>query len=290
MATSGITSLAELRGFPKARPAWHAEIVQHAMNGGKTSESDLAALDDRPEVTALTVSGLEQKSLEYLVRRHGERITALHLWKCPRIEDFAPLESMPRLTHIAAFWNQRAQRLWNLRKTPALQGLRFNDFIKLGNLDNLSNVTSIVELEFGNANWSKMAVDTLEPLSSMSALKALSFNPKEVGDQRIQPLAALRQIEDLSFSSKLFTTEQIAWLRAKLPAELRSDSLAPFRTLRQPLLLRGKSMDVLVNGKGKPFLSTQADTAKIERLSAQFFQLVEEFRRSPDLEPRLAET
>ena len=253
MTTTRISSLAELRGFPKARPAWHAEIVQREMNGGSTTESCLAVLDERPEVTALTISGLGQKTFEHLVRHHGDRLTALHLWKCPRIEDFAPIESMPGLTHLSMFWNQRVARLWNLQKTPALRGLRFEDFIKLDRLDDLSNGASLVELEFGNANFSKMVVESLEPLRSLTTLKSFSFNPKEIRDHRIQPLEALQQIQDLSFSSKLFTTEQIAWLRARLPAAPRLESLEPFRTLRQPIMMRGKRLDVLVNGKGKPF-------------------------------------
>ena len=286
MATVGITSLEQLRGFAKQRPVWHADIVQKELNGGKTTESDLAVLDSRPEVIALTVSGLDQKSFEYLVRRHGDRLTALHLWKCPRIEDFTPLESMPLLTHVAIFWNQRALRLWNVCKTAALQGLLFEDFVKLGDLDDLSNCTSLVELVFGNANGSKMSVETLQPLSSLTSLRSLSLNPKEVRDGRIQPLAALQQLQDVSFSSKLFTAEQIAWLRCKLPASLQSDALAPYRAIRQPLLVRGKSLDVLVNGYGKPFLSTKEDAARLERFKSEFNLLLEKFRHDPALEPQ----
>lgn len=290
MVISRICSLADLRTFPKERPVWHAEIVQREMNGGKTTESSLAGLDERPEVTALTVSGLEQKSFEFLVSRHGGRLTALHLWKCPRIEDFTPLESMGNLTHVSMFWNQRATRLWNLRKTPALRGLRFDDFIKMHDLEDLSEGTSLAELEFGDANWSKTVIETLEPLSSLTSLKSLSFGPKGIRDGRIQPLAALQQIEDLSFSSRLFETEQIAWLRARLPSSLQLDSLEPFRKLRQPLLMRGKRLDVLVSGKGKPYLSTEVDKAKLERYTSQFVQLVAKFKNDPALEPQLNET
>lgn len=282
-----IISLAQLRRLhrPGEAPSWHAMRLQPELNGGKLPPDVLLRLADAPEITALTASGVEQKTLELLCSGLGARLTALHFWKCPRIVDLTPLEAMPQLTHVAFYWNQKTTRLWNLARTPALRGLHFDDFTKLRDLSDLAGGEALEELAFGNAIWSKFEVDTLEPLSGLARLRTLAFNAKAIGDGRIQPLAALTGLESLGFPSGLFETTQLAWLRAHLPASVASDVLQPFLRLRQPLSRKGRQLDVLVSGKRKPFLSSQADDVRLRRHVAEFEARVRRFEREPTLMP-----
>jgi hypothetical protein len=202
------------------------------------------------------------------------------------VADLSPLEDMPRLTHVAFYWNQRATRLWNFARTPALRGLHFDDFAKLDRLDDLAAATSLDTLVFGNAVWNKFAIRTLEPLAALgTTLRHLVFNAQAIGDGRIEPLARLRALATLDFPSHLFTTEQIAWLRARAPAALESTALEPLRRLHSPLMWRGKPLDVLIAGKGKPFLSSQADATKLARYVEAFQQARERFAADPTLVP-----
>lgn len=126
---------------------------------------------------------------------------------------------------VSFYWNQRATRLWDLRKTPKLAGLHFDDFTRLHDLVDLARGTSLVELEFGDAVWDTSVFDSLEPLSALAGLRSLAFSAKKITDGRVEPLAALRKLESLSFASRLFATEQVAWLRAHMrPASLHSES------------------------------------------------------------------
>ncbi|MGB0129186.1 MAG: hypothetical protein WBP72_16215 [Rhodocyclaceae bacterium] len=256
------------------------------MNGGKITAAQIDQLSQLPQATALTISGLEQKTLEHLVKHFGAQFTALHFWKCPRIAELAPLEDMPRLTHVAFYWNQKTTRLWNFARTPALRGLHFDDFTKLTDLRDLESATSLDTLVFGNAVWNKFAVETLDPLAALGkTLRRLAFSVKSIGDGRIAPLASLGALEELDLPSNLFTTGQLAWLRAHLPATVESTAIEPFRRLSQPLMRRGKPLDVLICGKGKPFLSSQDDAAKIEGYVAEFRQMVDQFARDRSQEP-----
>lgn len=289
--TGHITDLRHLRMHhrPDARPPWHASLLQQELNGGKVSAAEIDTLAQQPQATALTIGGLEDKTLAHLVRQFGGQFTAIHFWKCPRLADLSPLEDMPQLTHVAFYWNQRATRLWNLARTPALRGLHFDDFAKLNRLDDLSLGTSLDTLVFGNAVWNKFAVDSLEPLAALGAtLRHLAFNAQRIADGRIQPLARLRALESLEFPSHLFSTEQIAWLRAHMPASMASTALDAVLRLNSPLMRRGKALDVLVAGKGKPFLSSQADAAKIAAFIDAFEQMRQRFAADPALEPAQA--
>lgn len=287
MTQASVANLLELRRHlrPEEMPPWRASLIQPELNGGKASIEQLAPLADRPELTTLTISGLEPKTLDYLCGRFGQQLTAIHFWKCPRLPDLSPLEQMPRLTQVAFYWNQKATRLWDLRKTPALRGLQFDDFSKLDRLDDLARATSLDTLVFGNAVWNKFACASLEPLAGLSGLKALAFNAKAIADGRLTPLAALTGLDELDFPTNLFRTEQLAWLRARLPASVNATVLQACRPLRQALKLRGKSLDVLLCGKGKPFLSSTDDAARIARHAAEFEALVQRYAASGEPEP-----
>ena len=193
--------------------------------------------------------------------------------------------SFRQLTHVALFWNQRATRLWTLERTPLLRGLHFDDFTKLQDLTDLAAASSLEDLAFGNANWSKFVVPSLEPLSGLSHLQSLAFRVKAVIDNKIQPLANLTHLAELSFSANLFTTSQLAWLRAHLPATVSATVLAPYQQLRQPLTTRGKKLDVLISGKGKPFLSSETDSVKLSRYITEFNKMVLQFSDNAQLEP-----
>ncbi|EKO17308.1 hypothetical protein LEP1GSC082_4440 [Leptospira kirschneri str. H2] len=87
-----------------------------------------------------------------------------------------------------------------------------------------------------------------------------------------------KELKSLHFNTNLFTTEQIAWLRAVRP-DIESSSLEPFRKLKNPIVdNREKTLDVIVNGKGKPLLNSDIDKIKLEKYISTFNALVEEYR------------
>lgn len=279
-------NLDELNSASPADPQV-VDLVLPEIGGGRLSPSELAKVELHPDATALRVSGLEQPTFELLVARYGAQFSSISFWKCPRVEDLSPLEDLPQLTHVAYYWNQRATKLWNLAKTPDLKSLQFQDFTRLGRLDDVAAGRSLEELEFGDLIWMKNSVESLDPLASLHGLRRLGFALKKVGDGRVQPVGRLKGLEYFECPSNMFTTEQLAWLRARLPhAEGRV--LRPFARVDPPL--PGDEgippKDVLVMGKRKPFLNSSADTKRIDRYVKEFEDLVERFRSDPALEPK----
>ena len=67
---------------------------------------------------------------------------------------------------------------------------------------------------------------------------------------------------------------------------MKSDVLAPFTRLKQTLTIKGRKLDVMVNGKGKPLLSSDVDAAKLARHVAEFDAMVRRFTDDPSLEPK----
>lgn len=109
-------------------------------------------------------------------------------------------------------------------------------------------------------------------------LKFLDFNLKKLKDNDISYLEKTKELKSLHFNTNLFTTEQIAWLRAARP-DIKSSSLEPFRKLKNPIVQnREYILDVIVNGKGKPSLNSDIDKVKLEKYISTFNALVEKYR------------
>ncbi|WP_278236341.1 hypothetical protein [Isoptericola sp. AK164] len=277
--------LQKLRYASEIRPAQLVDLVQPEINGGKCDAKQFSVIDQNPEADTLRVSGLGQRDLERLVTDHGHRFTAIEFWKCPGLEDLTPLEDLPDLRVVSFFWNQRTTRLWNLARTPHLRALRLEDFRRLHHLDDLRGGRALRELHLGDAIFPESTFATLEPLADLTSLRSLTLQPKRVDDDRVQPLGSLIGLDKLCVPANLFTTEQFAWLRSRLPAALESRALAPLRHLDEPMGRDGKTIDVLLTGRRKPGLNSELDAARIRRHVEKFSAMVAAFKEDPTLEP-----
>lgn len=282
---SGPRDLLELRRASDTQPPWYLDLAQPEIGGGGPDPSKFSAIAEKPSAVALRVSGLDQAGFEQLISSHGTQFQAIEFWKCPRLEDLTPLEDLPELRMVSFYWNQRSPRLWNLTRTPKVTALRFEDFTRLHRLDDLSAGKALTELAFGDAVWSKSTFETLDPLAALAGLRSLSLHPKRIDDGRVQPLGVLTGLMKLSIPTNLFTTQQIAWLRARLPESVESNALSALLRLKKPLDLDGKSRDVLLIGKRKPFLNSNLDAARINKHVQAFERMVTTFRENPAIEP-----
>jgi hypothetical protein len=277
------STLTELRIHLGGERPWMLNLVLSPIGGGRAAPKDLEQIAERPDATAVRISGLDQSTFELFVTKYGRQFRGIYFWKCPRITDLSPLEDLPQLTHVAYYWNQRATALWNLSATPNLRGLHIEDFTRLNTLDDLAAGSSLQELGFGNAVWVTSVYATLGPLAGLVGLRYLSFSAKRIVDGRIQPLANLTSLETLAFPTNLFTTEQCAWLRARLPESVTGRILEPVMRLTKPII--GSDRDTLVIGKRKPWLNSAKDRSRIAGYEAKFWQMVDGFRLSPSEDP-----
>ena len=282
-------SLEALCAVNTAQP-WCIDLLQRELSGGRTTARDLDAIAARPDATALRVSGLDQTTFELLIDRFGSQFDAIYFWKCGRIADLTPLETLRRLRLVAFYVNQRTSRLWDLRRTPRLLALRFENFTGLHALDDLASGRTLQELDFGDALWNTPVFHSLSPLTALASLRRLSFNARKITDGRIQPLASLAQLEWLTFPPNLFTTSQVAWLKAHLSESVQSKVVGPVFHLGPIKNLSDGSVteldkNVLVVGKRKPALNARRDAARLQRYVEEFDRLVQRFRDDPSAQP-----
>lgn len=284
----GPQDLIELRRAGDTNPSWFLDLVQPAIGGGRFDVSLFSKIEASPGATALRVSGLDQSSFEQLVSDYGTQFKEIEFWKCPKLEDLTPLEDLSELRIVSIFWNQRTARLWDLACTPRLTALRVEDFTRLHRLDDIASGQALKELILGDAVWGKSVFETLEPLGKLRNLLSLGLLPKRIVDGQVQPLGSLVNLKTLRIPFNLFTTEQVAWLRAHLPETVDSEALAATLPLTTPFHDGGKPRDVLLIGKRKPFLNSELDAARIRKHELSFQEMVAAFRADPTLNPKVS--
>lgn len=91
-------------------------IVQRDVGGGTTSREQIDIIQEYPNAKSLIISGLNQESFEYLIQNYGNQFTAISFWKNKLITDLSPLSNLNELEYLHYFFNQRATKLWDMRK------------------------------------------------------------------------------------------------------------------------------------------------------------------------------
>lgn len=254
------------------------KLIQSGLDGGETTIEQIAALDDAPDAVVLRISGLTQRPLEYLVGRYADRFVEIEFFKCTRLSDLSPLEGLRSPTTIKLYDNRRATALWDLSRTPSIQSLEFADFRKLTDLASISSGHQLRSLSFGNRLWNTAVFQSLEPLAALSDLESLSFNAKAVLDDRAAPLGALQALRSIEFPVGLFTKQQVAWLRAKLPMCAAEEALQATRSWAAMPTRSGRVNDTRIAGRGERSYDAKMDAARIAQKVAEFELMVQHFK------------
>jgi hypothetical protein len=248
----------------------YLSLIQRDISGGRIKKEDIDLLRELPNVTEISISGLTQDTFDYFIENYGDQLRAIIFWKCPLVGDLKRLESLDHVEYIVYFWNQRAEKLWDFSKTKSLKGFSYDDFTRMHDLSQISKSPLLEELNFGDRIWTKYILNTLDPLRACASLRRLSFSAKKIIDEKIEPIAYLNRLERLSFPTRLFTTEQVAWLKAHVSDKVISKELNAYWTLEKPLTINGKNKDTFIVGKRKPLLDSVQDRARINKYIEQF--------------------
>ena len=76
------------------RTLFDVSIIQNEIGGGTTEKERLERIEEFPDAKSLIVSGLNQESFEYLIKRFGNQFEAISFWKNKLISDLSPLSDL----------------------------------------------------------------------------------------------------------------------------------------------------------------------------------------------------
>lgn len=236
--------------------------VDYEMSTGKDSE-------------ILEICGMNQQSLEYFVQHYGKTYRYLSFFKCQLIEDFSPLEDLPKLEKVSLYWNIRADRLWNFGKNDSLRTISISDAKRITWKPDLLKTSKVLEnVYFYGSTFNNYPMESLACFAGMPALKHLSLNYIRLNDKSMDTLNSLPALLRFDFDAGMLTTEEIAWLVAKYP-DLTGKCLCAYNTEDATL------NDVRVCGYRKPGLDLPQHQKRLDKYIAQFNALVEKYRNEP---------
>lgn len=258
-------------------------LIPHSASDEALTIAQIDVLREHREAQEVWIGGLTQDTFEYFVDTYGQQFRVIHFWKCPLITDFSRLERLTSVEYLLFFWNQRVSHLWDLSRNVNLKGICFDDFTRLRTLEEIPLAPRLEELYFGDKIWNAFVAESLKPLSRAKMLKTLRFTALRILDNDITPLAEIPNLQVLEFPPRLFTMEQVAWLTSKLP-HVQSSVLGPYLKLESPFDHDGLMKDVLVIGKGKPFLNSYVDQDRLEKYESQFSTLVRQYAEEPAMQ------
>ncbi len=238
------------------------------------SIEDIDSIHDHPNAITIELTGLKQDTFNYFVDNFGNQFKAISFFKCPKVADLSMLSRLNKVEYIFYYWNQKADRLWDMSSNFNLKGISLNDFTRMHNLSEFSAAPQLEELDFGCLVWNKYIVSSLSPLMNCKSLLYLSFNFKHISDDSIEALIKIPNLQELNFPANQFSTEQVAWLRAHLSESVIGNSLFPYIKINEM---------VRIVGKRKPLLDPIKHAKRIDNYVISFEALVNMFRLDKNL-------
>src|SRR5215831_4209599 len=186
------------------------------------------------------------------------KVSALSLYEV-RATSLEPLGRMETLRRLCVVWTRKLKSVSFLESCRNLEMFILSDIGKITSIDPISGLKYLTHLEVSGGVETVAKLETLKPISGCKNLSSLSLSNIRVADDDLQFAAEIPTLKELHLSNQ-WPTEQYALLAKRLK-HVTCDHLRPWIKLEQAI--DGK--DVMVVGRGKPFLNSQKDAARIRR-------------------------
>lgn len=248
-------------------------IVQNEIGGGVTTIEELERIGEYPDAKSLIISGLNQETFEYLIEHFGNQFEAISFWKNKMVCDLSPLGDLRNLKYVHYFFNQRAEKLWNMKRNEGLTGLAIYDFSRLHSIEAVTDAPNLKYFSIGNKVWSKMDIESLKPLVH-SNIEHFAWSGNKILDNDYLCIAQ-SQIRELDMSIARFKMDELARLVASIP-DLKGTITKPYT--EGSVTEYGTRTTWYFLCKGKRKLIKGKDEAKLEKYLTEYYDLVAKYR------------
>jgi hypothetical protein len=180
------------------------------------------------------------------------------------VADLSALAHNRRLRHLAIRHDTK------LRTLRPLSGLRLRSLIleetpRLQDLGPVATLTALTYFRFKGGMTTMNVAQRLDPLARLPKLTDLELKALRVRKGGLRPLAKCPRLRRLDVSNQ-FAVEDFAWLSVRLP-KTHCGMFAPWvRSEVSP-------GEVMIVGRGKPFLHAKKDRARIVAQEQAFARL-----------------
>lgn len=186
------------------------------VSGGITTIEDIDELAKYPDCETVTISGLDQYTFEYFVKKYGQQFKAIRFHKNKRVIDWSLLSTLKNLEYFYWFFNQKITSLWDMSNNISLKCVCIEDFCKLKSIEGIEKAPNLERFYLGNAVWATSVIEDITCLKK-SSICELSFYGKDILNHDFSFVIDMPHLQKCDFATNLLTTEQVAWIVANRP-------------------------------------------------------------------------
>ncbi len=227
----------------------------------------LERLKEFTRLESLWCFGIDQKAL--ICISECTSLEELHLDYNLRIGDIACLFNLKRLKVLTIDSCSKIESLNQISRFEELEGLSIVNFKNVHSIEPLSRMKSLRELGVAGSIWTRMKIDSLQPLSNLLSLEYLDLTNLKVQDESLRPIAELRRLKELSIAN-FYPMREFASLAGKLP-ETKCSWFKPYVEFAAVSCAKcGRHSYVLLTGKGTSKLCKYCDAQRLARHVNEF--------------------
>ena len=216
---------------------------------------------------------ITQEGLEHFVQKYGSTYRGIHLSWASRVKDLSPLSDLPALEFLAIA-DGRCDRLWDMSRNKQLRFLIIDSCKKLTETPILLDTAPSLETVWylgGAESCHPMA--SLQGFSHLPAIKEIRLQDIRLRDRCLDFLDTIPTLETFDFEANMFTTNEIAWMRAKYP-QLGGEFLRAYGPAYP-----GSNSWVRVSGSRKPELQLPEEQERLDKYVRAFDEMVKQYRQ-----------
>ena len=245
------------------------------VGGGRITKEEIDVIQKHPQAKSLKISGLKQETFEYLILNYGNQFEAISFFKNKLVRDLSLLGSLSQLKYVYYFFNQKADRLWNMRKNESLVGLAIYDFCKLHHINEIATAPNLKRFAIGDEVWAGMKLESLKPLVN-SSVTHFSWWDNIVEDKDFLCLANSK-IKRLDLNVCKFRMEELAEIVAAIP-DIHGAATKPYKE-NSIVDVDGNKTTYYLPCKGKRKLVAGKDEDKLKIYIEEFGELVRKYEK-----------
>ena len=231
--------------------------------------SDYSVLPDLSNLRAFWCFGIDEKKWARISNCSGLRRLFIEGLK---VRDLSRVHNLTNLEVLGLEDCSLIVDLDEIGKLYRLKGLAIANFKNVHSLKPLANMVELRHLAVTGGMWTRMKVDSLDPLSSLTKLEWMDLGNTKVVDDSLQALGNLTQLEYLNLPN-FFPMEEFAWLSGRLP-RTKCTWFEPFIDLPFMVCKKCGSFEVvMLAGKRKPNLCKRCDATRLQKHAEEFHRI-----------------
>lgn len=250
-------------------------LVQKEVDGGRISREQIEGIRRFAGAESIIISGLNQENFDYFVNTYGKQFKAINFWKNKTVSDLSALSELTDIEYISFFYNQKADRLWDMTDNKKLVALSLSDFNRLHSLAGIEKAGNLKTFYIYDRVYARMELDSLMPITNTD-IRHFMWGGRRVRDNDYACLAH-GKIEELDIAPTQFTMAELARLVACFPETLKGTITKPYT--KGGVMDKDGFREIFSLCKGKKSCVRGRDDERFERYLREYEGMLLEYRK-----------